>query len=287
MSISGHKRRKKNNDDNELFGSSNSNFDNQEDNAILDPMEWLEQQADIELNQEAQQQTTFLLTNDNIDNGQNEQEQEQEEEEPEFFEPKPLPSRRREQKELGKPGKRDVCFMCAYIGEKNTVLPSDDVNKIVEMLRQNTGRMDMVTLAKMIADYYAGFRRRINNQLMPGEIPLPPMSAATVVEHIRRHHQDPEVKQVVMLEELQELRESILNVVMEKNNKKKFKRANKIQVDCLEKIIKLELLVQSKDPAKMGLYAAGARLNPTAHRQGAVAGNTKNLFSYWDAMGGE
>ena len=200
---------------------------------------------------------------------------------PEFYEPCPLPSRKREKKLLGKPDPRSKCFLCAYIGEKDTTLPSDDVNKIVEMIRKNTGRMDMVTLAEMIADYYEMFRRKINSSLRQGEKPLPPMCAATVVEHIRKHHQDPEVKQIVMLEELQELRETIMGVVMEKNNIKKHKRANKIQVDCLEKIIKLELVVQGKDPAKMSLYDAGARIDPVAHTQGAVVKSTKKLFSYW------
>jgi len=199
----------------------------------------------------------------------------------EFYEPCPLPSRKKEMKRLGKSDARSTCFLCAYVGEKETVIPSDDVNKIVEMLRKNTGRMDTVTLAEMIADYYAEFRRKVNRSLRRGENPLPYMSAATVVEHIRKHHQDPEVKQIVMLEELQELRECILGVVMEKGNKRGHKRANKVQVDALEKVIKMELMVQKQDPAKMALYSAGSRLDPTAHKQGPVAGATKNLFSYW------
>ena len=208
----------------------------------------------------------------------------QQQEEKEFYEPCPLPSRKKERKRLGKPDSRSTCFLCAYVGEKDTIIPSDDVNKIVEMLRKNTGRMDTVTLAEMIADYYADFRRKINGSLRRGETPLPYMSAATVVEHIRKHHQDPEVKQIVILEELQELRESILGVVMEKGNKRGHKRANKMQVDCLEKVIKMELMVQKQDPAKMALYSAGSRLDPTSHKQGPVVGATKNLFSYWGSM---
>jgi hypothetical protein len=172
------------------------------------------------------------------------------------------------------------------VGERETALPSDDVNKIVEMLRQNTGRMDSTILAESIADYYATFRARINSTLQRGETPLPHMPASTVLEHIRKHHQDPEVKQIIMLEELQEIREELLNVVFEKNNKTRNTRGNKVQIDCLEKVIKLELLVQSKDPAKMALYSAGARVNPTVHKQGAVAAATKNLYSYWDRVGG-
>ncbi len=203
-------------------------------------------------------------------------------EEPEFFEPLGLPSRRKEKKRLGKAGQRSTCFLCSYAGERDTTLPCDDVNKIIEMLRQNTGRMDMTILGEMIADHYADFRRKINSQLGRGEKPLPHMSASTVVEHIRRHHQDPEVKQIVMLEELQEIREELIDICFERSNKdKKRKRGNKIQIDNLDKIIKLELLVQARDPAKMAMYSAGARVNPAIHKQGAVSSSTKNLMDFW------
>jgi hypothetical protein len=107
------------------------------------------------------------------------------------------------------------------------------------------------------------------------------MSPATVLEHIRCHHQDPEVKIVVILEELQELREEIIKGVMEKHNKTKVRRANKSQVDALEKIVKLELTVQAKDPSKMFGYTAGAHINPDIHKQGAIATSQKNLFNFW------
>lgn len=119
------------------------------------------------------------------------------------YEPRPLKSRKKERKLLGKPGKRSTCFLCAYVGERDATIPGDDVQKIVEMLRQNTGRMDSSVLAQQIADFYAILRARVNRQLVAGETPLPPMNAATVLEHIRRHHQDVEVKQIVILEELQ------------------------------------------------------------------------------------
>ena len=207
-------------------------------------------------------------------------------EEPEFFKPKSLPSRKREKKRLGKVDDRSKCFFCSHKGERNTTLPRDDVDNMIEMLRQNTGRMDTGLLAEMIAEYFADFRNKINRQLHRGEKPLAPMSAATVAEHIRRHHQDPEVKQIVMLEELQEIREELVEMVFEKNSKTGFKRGNKTQIDNLDKIIKLELLVQGRDPAKMAMYSAGARVNPTIHKQGPVASATKNLFDYWRREGG-
>ncbi len=203
------------------------------------------------------------------------------EEEKEYFEPRPLPSRRREMKEHGKPGPQSKCFLCCYAGERDTLLPGDDVNKIVEYMRTHIGRMCASAMASQVANFYAPFRARINSQLQAGEQPLPPMSAATVLEHLRSHHHDPEVKLIIMLDEVQELRQTILKGILEKSSRTKKTRANKIQVDCLEKVIKLELVLQGKDPTKMPLYSAGARIDPTLHKQGPVATSNKKMYDYW------
>lgn len=206
------------------------------------------------------------------------------EEEVVHYEPRPLRSRKRERKALGKPGKNTECFLCSYVGERDTTLPADDVTKIVEMLRQNTGRMNSIALAQQVAQHYAVLRQRVNRQLQRGEVPLPDMPPATVLEHIRRHQQDMEVKQIVMLEELQEIRETLLDSVIEQHPKTKRVRGNMGQLSALERVIKLELLVHSKDPSKMAMYSAGSRVNPAIHKQGIVATNTKTLYSYWRAQ---
>lgn len=201
------------------------------------------------------------------------------EQEPEYYIPVLLPSRKRERKHLGKAGKRAECFLCCYCGERNTTLPNEDVQKIVEMFRQYVGRMDSVAFSSMIADYYAEFRTRINSNLLAGERPLPPMTAATVLEHMRKHTADPELKQVVMLEELQEIRQELLKVLFEENNKKKIRRINKTNLDGLEKVMKMELVLQQKDMSKFAFFAAGARVN--GMNQGPVATSTKTLFDCW------
>lgn len=204
-------------------------------------------------------------------------------EEDDAFEPCGLRSRRREKKRFrSKAQKRSECFLCAYIGERNTTLGSEEVNVMVEMIRRNTGRMESAILAEMVADYYEGFRTRINSRLEHGEPSLPRMTAPTVLEHIRRHHQDPEVKKLVQLEELQEMREELLDVVLERSKRTKRVRANKTQVDCLEKIIKLEWLVQAKDPAKMVGHEPGARLQSGVGEAGSVVAiQGKTIVDYW------
>jgi len=202
-------------------------------------------------------------------------------EEKEYFEPRMLPSRRREFKAHGKPGPRDTCFLCCYAGERDTLLPYDDLNKMIEMIRQNMGRMDWGAMAAMVSRHYDGFRRRINAHLEPGEQKLPKLSPATILDHIRTHHHDPQVKQIVMLDELQEARQCTLRSLFERSTRTKKTRINKTQMDALEKIVKLELTVQRSDPSKMMLFAADARVNSAIHKQGPIAAHNKSLINYW------
>lgn len=200
----------------------------------------------------------------------------------ERWDPVPLPSRRKEQKRFGKPIKRSRCFFCAFVGEKLTVVPREDVNKVVEMLRQNIEIMEDAELAHQIAREYAVLRQRINSELRPGERELPAMSEATVLHHIRRHTQDPEVKLGVIRSELQEARETIVDGgLFEKSSRSGQKRPSKLAMDSLEKIIKLEILVGKQDPSKWDGYAAGIRRDPNTHAQGPVAVSTKSLYEYW------
>lgn len=200
-----------------------------------------------------------------------------------YYEPCGLRSRRRERKRFReKADKRSDCFFCAYAGERNTTMEREEVNVMVEMLRKYTGLMESGLLAEMVADYYARFRDRVNANLRAGETPLPRMTAPTVLEHIRRHHQDPEVKKLVQLEELQEMREELMEVVLERNKRTKRVRPNKAVVDCLEKIIKLEWMVHTKDPSKMVAYSAGARVHSGAGEAGSVvATQGKTLYDFF------
>jgi hypothetical protein len=194
-----------------------------------------------------------------------------------------LKSRRREKKRFAeKPAERSQCFLCAYVGERNTVQVAEEVNVIVEMLRTNIGRMETATLAEQVATYYARYRARVNAHLQPGELPLPLMTERTVLEHIRKHNQDPEVKKLVILEELQEVREALIDVVLERSKRSKRIRGDKTQIDCLEKIIKLEWQVQAKDPSKAPQYSAGARVASGAGEAGSVVStHGKTLYDFW------
>lgn len=202
--------------------------------------------------------------------------------EPETFEPRPLKSRRLELEAFGEAGPRSDCFGCVYFGEKDTTIPSDELVKLIEMARQSLGRIDMVCLAKGMADYYEKhIRQKINRNLMPGQRALPEWKEAQILEHIRFHNQDPLVQQVILLAEAQELRAALYDCCFEVSSKTGKVRPNKHNIECYTKAVQNQLHVQKQDASKMAFFSAGARINPEILNQGLLSTHTKNLHNYW------
>jgi hypothetical protein len=237
--------------------------------------------------EEQQQNHTPLraMTLDDLQEEEEEREGEEEEEpDDDYYEPALLPSDKRRKKRFRKlrDSERTNCFLCCYKDAKETQVPQDDVERMIQMIREYTGKMNREDLSEIVSEFYEKkIRARVNADLRRGEKPLPPMPPLLVSEHIELHHQDPEVKMVVMLETLQEARAELKKMLFQKHKRRRLKRGDKIQFDNLKTVIKLELEVQSKDPAKMWGYSAGARIDSNAHKQGPVATHTKNMFNYF------
>lgn len=204
-----------------------------------------------------------------------------EDEEPEYFDPRPLKTRRLERERLGEAGCRSRCFGCVYFGEKDTTVTTDWITRLIDMGRQAIGRTDMIALAEGMADYYAKMRRIVNANLPHGEMELPYWPAAQILEHIRHHNQDPQVKQVIILDEIDELRTEMLDRCIEVSSKTGKERPNKFNIACYEKLVKLQIYVQKQDPTKMAFYSAGARVNPEILNQGMISYHTKKLHDLW------
>lgn len=203
----------------------------------------------------------------------------EERDEPEKFIPRPLKSRRLEIEMLGEPP-QDTCFGCVYFGERDTTIPVDRIRVLIEMQRQSFGRMNMATLAKHMAEYYeTHIRIPINNRIR-GEKPLPAWPASQILEHFRYHHHDPQVKQVVLLEETEELRTDLLACCFEQSTKTGQIRVNKHAIDAYDKMVKLQLFIQKQDPSKMVGYSSDARINPSIMNQGPISIQTKQLMDY-------
>lgn len=202
--------------------------------------------------------------------------------EPETFEPRPLKSRRIEIETLGEPASRAQCFGCVYFGEKDTTIPLDALEKLIEMARQSIGRIDMICLAQGMEDFYEkNIRQKINAYLLPGQRPLPEWKAAQILDHIRNHNQDPLVQQVVVLAETQELRSALFDCCFEVSSKTGKVRPNKHAIESYDRIVKLQLHIQKQDASKMAFTSAGARINPEILSQGLMSTHTKNLHNYW------
>lgn len=203
-------------------------------------------------------------------------------EEKEFFTPHPLKSRKLELEKLGPPGARSGCFGCVNFGEKDRTYMRKDVIILEDMARESFGRVDLITLAEEMANYYEKVvRRNVNQNLGEGKVPLGPWSAACILEHLRHHHQDPTIAQVVLLAETQELRASVLDCCLEVSSKTGQIRPNKHNIDCYEKLTKLQLHIQKQDASKMAFYSAGARVHPEILNQGVLSIQTKRLHDDW------
>ena len=201
--------------------------------------------------------------------------------EPEYFNPRPLKSRRLETERLGEPPERATCFGCVYLGDDETLLASEHLRRLKEMARQSVGRIDMVTLAEAMHDYYEHkIRVPINAQRAQGERALPPWPASQILDHIRNHNQDPLVQQVVLLAEVQELRTDMLDCCFEVSSKTGKARPNKHNIESYEKLVKLQLHIQKQDAAKMAFYQGSANVNPEILSQGPLSTHTKRLHAY-------
>lgn len=194
--------------------------------------------------------------------------------------PVPLESIQHE-RSLGNPGPRSTCFGCCYYGERETTLPSEALNKLVEMSRQSIGRICMVTLAHGMADFYdKKIRIPVNAKLKPNETPLPYWPAAQVLDHIYNHTQDPLIRQVVLLSRTQEIINELECCLFEKSSVTGIKKPNKYNLECYDKMVKLQLLIQKQDASKMAFHSAGARINPEILDQGILTTHNKKLHAY-------
>ncbi len=197
------------------------------------------------------------------------------------YEPCPLKTRVIERERLGEPPERSQCFGCVYFGERDTSVPFEQLNILIDMARQSMGRTDMVVLAEHMATYYEEeVRHRINRSLLPGERMLGPWPASQILEHLRHHNQDPQVQQVVLLAEMQEMRALLLDCCFERSVKTKAIRPNKHNIDCYDKIVKLQLLTHKQDAAKMAFYSANARIKDEMLSE-LISTQTKRVHKQW------
>lgn len=201
---------------------------------------------------------------------------------PDPYEPCGLETRERELEELGEPDQRSICFGCVYVGEREqTAMPYRDIMDIIEMGRAAIGCTDPVSLAKEMERRFEKMRRQCNRSLMPGERAIPKWRAATILDHIRSHNQDPEIQQWVQLRDIQELKEVALQAAVQRQGSTKRKRTDDKQVKVYADLVKLEWFLRRQDPQKSCFYSGGGHIDQKAMRQGLLATSGKPIVALW------
>lgn len=200
------------------------------------------------------------------------------------FESCPLETDQLEREMLGQPDRIYECFGCEFFGDDSTSLPNSDIEQLKAMARERYGSGNRIMLAQRMAEYYAAFRQRINANLLPGEQPLPEWNAAQILAHLKGigHHNDPMVVLNDAITETREIRERLKFSLFERNTLTLQERVNKVALDGYEKMTKLLVHLQSKDPTKMAFAdTGGERANPENFSQGIFSTKTKQLHGYW------
>lgn len=194
------------------------------------------------------------------------------------FEPCGLDTRSTEKRTLGNPENRDTCFGCIYVGERETgAVYEEDLTSLMDMIVQSIGQTDIVCLVNEVARRYAEIREQTNNNLMAHEKPLPEWKAATILDHFRNHHCDPEFMLWMSLKDLREAKEVALHSMIEQNPKTKRKRINRDGVRAYSELCKLEWTVGKIDPSKCLFYNAGRHLDVKGLSAGPIATSFKPL----------
>jgi hypothetical protein len=203
----------------------------------------------------------------------------------ETFEPLTLESDRKQIDRLGPPEPAHDCFGCAYFGDADTALESADVERLRAMARTYYGCSNRVMLAERMAEYYASFRQRVNNYLLPGERALPEWSAAQILDHLEGigHHNDPVIALGDAITETREIRRRLKKHLFERSNMTGHERPNKVGFDCFEKMSKLLVHLMKQDPTKMAFHDKAAGVNAAASNmsQGLLSMHTKQLVDLW------
>lgn len=204
------------------------------------------------------------------------------EEEEYGFEQVGLPTRAVEEQELGRPKPRSTCFGCVYVGEREqTAIPYRDVMDLIEMGRSSMGCSDPVSLAKEMARRYRKIRQKCNANLQPGERALPEWTAATILEHIRCHNQDPELQQWRQLRDIQELKEITMKAMVVRNKRSREEKIDEKQFKVFNDLVRLEWFLYKQDPQKARFYSGGGHIEPKTLSQGILCTSGKPIVDLW------
>lgn len=193
-----------------------------------------------------------------------------------------LVSRKYEFDELGAPASQSGCFGCCYAGEQDSGAASyESIQNLMNMIRKSIAKTDIVNLANHVAQKYEEIRKDVNDNLLPGEKPLPPWTAATIVQHIRYHNADPELQTWNTITEYQELAKIAMDASVIRNEE-----TGELKIDPVQAKIYLEYKKQieamyKSDPTEKLYYSGGAHFDTKTASEGFISFSGKPLIAQW------
>jgi hypothetical protein len=149
----------------------------------------------------------------------------------------------------------------------------------MDMIRKSIAKTDLVNLAIHAAQKYREIQIEVNDNLLPGEKPLPDWTAASILQHIRYHNLDPQLQQWVRMTEVQELLKIALDASVVRDEDTGEIKINPIQAKMYIELSKqMEILSKSNASEKV-FYSGGEHID--SESVGFISLSGKSLISQW------
>ena len=194
-----------------------------------------------------------------------------------------LLSRQQEFNELGAPTPQSGCYGCRQMGEAvstTAAVPYEEIVALFNTIRECITKTAPIELAIYVATRYEAIRTEINNDLMDGEDPLPPWSAATVLEHIRNHNINSKLQGCNRMFELQQLTQVALNASVVMNVDTKEVKIDPVQGKMYMEYVKLMETLSKTDPNSK-IYNSDDHVDLKTAGEGPIVLSGKRMFSRW------
>jgi len=184
-----------------------------------------------------------------------------------------IPSRKRERDSFRDPPQpRHKCFGCIYKdGEQAAELPKRRLDRLMKKLTNCIGQMDEIALFREVAQEYDTIRSEVNARLRPGQRKLPKWKPATIAEHMREHHDDPQFHLWLMTKNHRKATDIALQAAIRQDQRTGEVSIDKDQWKCYLDGMKMLVQLMKTKPAECAFFNDGKKLNVKAMSQGPVA----------------
>ena len=192
---------------------------------------------------------------------------------------------------LGPPDSRDQCYGCIIAGEGNMPsVSSDRINRVLRYLRESMGRINSVAMAKQAEEMFETLVRiPANRNIGPGQIPIPRWSAATILDHYKNHHTDPELESANDITLFKQIQSVICENGLFKRHKYKttsdgrpIRMVEPENLKMLLEVVKQKNSIYRQNPKNMQFFSNGSFVQKTAKGMSPWVPYGRNYYSLMD-----